>query len=78
MSTTKVETIDITPTWEFAATAYAMNLRNGEDFDVKDESQQEVLLLGRRLDAALAFIERQGDTRTFQEYLKGYNRGRSL
>ena len=78
MTDAAVQTIDITPTWEFAATAYATNLREGDSEETKLDSQQEVLLMGRRLDAALAFIEREGSMRTFLEYLKGYHRGRNL
>jgi hypothetical protein len=57
-----VGTIDLTPSWTFAARVYTEAIRNGSNPQVKTESAEELVKMARTLDIALAFIKAQGLT----------------
>ena len=48
------EFIDMTPTWETAATILGQCLMNGEDPKALDDSFKEVVRMGRLLDQLIA------------------------
>ena len=60
-----VETIDMSFGWGFAAQILAMNLLDGDDYDVRRDSAEDVRDMGVLLQYAVDFIKSQGTTPAF-------------
>ena len=67
-------TIDMTLGWSFAATVLAMNLLDGDDYDVRRDSADDVRDMGVLLQLALDFIKHEELTGAFAETLPKHYR----